>query len=47
VKFGIDAAVESGHLTSLLVKGVGTATFEVRLLWKPNHNGEANLAGGS
>jgi hypothetical protein len=34
VTFGLDVAVESGKLTSLIVKGSGTATFQVRLLWK-------------
>jgi hypothetical protein len=34
VTFGIDATVETGKLTSLVVKGGGTATFQVRLLWK-------------
>jgi Trypsin-co-occurring domain 1 len=34
VTFGIDATVETGKLTSLIVKGGGTATFQVRLLWK-------------
>jgi hypothetical protein len=36
VEFGIDVAVEAGQLTSLLVKGSGTATLSVRLLWKKN-----------
>ena len=34
VQFGVDIGVESGNLTSLLVKGTGTATLSVRLLWK-------------
>jgi hypothetical protein len=34
VEFGIDVGVESGQLTSLLVKGTGNATLKVRLLWK-------------
>lgn len=34
VQFGVDIGVESGKLTSLLVKGSGTATLTVRLLWK-------------
>jgi hypothetical protein len=34
VTFGIDATVETGKLTSMLVKGGGKATFTVRLLWK-------------
>lgn len=34
IQFGIDVGVESGKLTSLLVKGSGTATLTVRLLWK-------------
>jgi Trypsin-co-occurring domain 1 len=34
VTFGIDATIETGKLTSLVVKGGGTATFQVRLLWK-------------
>lgn len=34
VEFGIDVGVESGQLTSLLVKGTAEATLKVRLLWK-------------
>jgi hypothetical protein len=34
VQFGVDVGVESGNLTSLLVKGTGMATLSVRLLWK-------------
>ncbi|GEL94020.1 CU044_2847 family protein [Cellulomonas composti] len=34
VTFGLDVAVEAGRLTSLVVKGGATATFQVRLLWK-------------
>ncbi len=34
IQFGVDIGVESGKLTSLLVKGSGTATLTVRLLWK-------------
>lgn len=34
VTFGVDVSLESGQLTSLIVKGNGTATFTIRLLWK-------------
>jgi hypothetical protein len=34
VQFGVDIGVEAGELTSLLVKGSGSATLTVRLLWK-------------
>lgn len=34
VEFGIDAAVESGNLTALLVKGTGTANLKVKLKWE-------------
>ena len=34
VEFGIDASVESGELTALLVKGSGTANLKVTLSWK-------------
>jgi Trypsin-co-occurring domain 1 len=33
VEFGIDVGVESGQLTSMLVKGTGTATIKVTLEW--------------
>lgn len=33
VEFGVDVAVESGQLTSMLVKGSGTATIKVTLEW--------------
>ena len=33
VEFGVDIGVESGQLTSLLVKGTASATLKVRLLW--------------
>ena len=33
ITFGLDVAVESGQLTSLIVKGSGKATFSIRLLW--------------
>jgi hypothetical protein len=36
IEFGIDVGVESGQLTSLLVKGTANATLKVRLLWKRN-----------
>jgi hypothetical protein len=39
VEFGVDIGVEAGKLTSLLVKGSGSATLKVRLLWK--HDGKA------
>lgn len=34
VEFGVDVGVESGQLTSMLVKGSAHATVNVRLLWK-------------
>lgn len=33
IEFGIEAAVESGRLTALLVKGTGTANLKVTLKW--------------
>jgi hypothetical protein len=33
VEFGIEVAVESGKLTSLLVKGSGTANLKITLEW--------------
>ena len=34
VEFGLDIAVESGQLTSMLVKGSGTATLTITLEWE-------------
>ena len=34
VTFGVDVAVKAGKLTSLIVEGDATATFQIRLLWK-------------
>ncbi|MGO4394724.1 CU044_2847 family protein [Variovorax sp. M-6] len=34
VEFGIDASIESGELTALLVKGTGTANLKITLSWK-------------
>jgi hypothetical protein len=33
VEFGVDVGVESGGLTSMLVKGTGTATLKITLEW--------------
>jgi Trypsin-co-occurring domain 1 len=33
VKFGLKVAVESGHLTAVVVKGSGEANLEVTLEW--------------
>lgn len=33
VEFGLEVAVESGALTTLLVKGTGTATLKIILEW--------------
>jgi NTP-dependent ternary system trypsin peptidase co-occuring protein len=33
VEFGIDVGVEAGQLTSLLVKGSGSATMKITLTW--------------
>lgn len=33
VEFGLEVAVESGALTTLLVKGEGTATLKITLEW--------------
>jgi hypothetical protein len=33
VEFGVDAAIESGQLTALLVKGTGTANVKITLRW--------------
>lgn len=34
VEFGVDATLESGELTALLVKGTGTANVKVTLRWE-------------
>jgi hypothetical protein len=34
VEFGVDIGVEAGELTSLIVKGTGTATLRVKLTWR-------------
>jgi Trypsin-co-occurring domain 1 len=34
VTFGLDVSLEAGSLTSMIVKGGGTSTFTIRLLWK-------------
>lgn len=34
VEFGLDIGVESGQLTSMLVKGSGTATITISLEWE-------------
>jgi hypothetical protein len=34
VTFGLDVTLEAGNLTSMIVKGGGTSTFTIRLLWK-------------
>jgi hypothetical protein len=44
VEFGVDVGVESGQLTSLLVKGTGNATLKVRLLWKKDQEGSSGSA---
>lgn len=33
IEFGLEAALESGQLTALLVKGTGTANLKVTLEW--------------
>jgi hypothetical protein len=33
VEFGLEVAVESGKLTTLLVKGTGTANLKIALEW--------------
>ena len=33
LEFGVDASVDSGELTALLVKGSGTANIKVTLRW--------------
>jgi len=33
VEFGIDVGIESGHLTTLLVKGTTNATLKITLTW--------------
>jgi hypothetical protein len=33
VEFGVDASVESGGLTALIVKGTGSATLKITLEW--------------
>lgn len=33
VEFGIETAVEAGHLTALIVKGTATANLKVTLEW--------------
>lgn len=32
--FGLDVTLQAGTLTSVIVKGGGTSTFTIRLLWK-------------
>jgi Trypsin-co-occurring domain 1 len=34
IEFGVDATLESGELTALLVKGSGTANVKVTLRWE-------------
>lgn len=34
VEFGVDVGVEAGELTSLIVKGSGTATLRIKLAWR-------------
>lgn len=33
VEFGVDASVEAGALTALIVKGTGSATLKITLEW--------------
>jgi Trypsin-co-occurring domain 1 len=33
VEFGVDIGVDSGHLTTLLVKGTASATLKITLMW--------------
>lgn len=33
VEFGVDIGMESGHLTTLLVKGTANATLKITLSW--------------
>jgi Na+/H+-translocating membrane pyrophosphatase len=33
IEFGLEVAMESGHLTALLVKGSGTSNLKVTLEW--------------
>ncbi|HEY4387042.1 MAG TPA: CU044_2847 family protein [Ktedonobacteraceae bacterium] len=33
VEFGVDVGIESGHLTTLLVKGTANATLKITLTW--------------
>jgi len=33
VEFGVEIALEAGHLTALLVKGTGTASIKITLEW--------------
>jgi hypothetical protein len=42
VEFGLDLALEAGQLTSLLVKGSGTATIKIVLEWESREPKEAN-----
>jgi hypothetical protein len=39
VTFGVDVAVKSGKLTSMIVEGDATAAFQIRLLWKKSAEG--------
>ncbi len=41
VEFGVDVGVEAGELTSLIVKGSGTATLRIKLAW---HGATASAA---
>jgi Trypsin-co-occurring domain 1 len=33
IEFGLEVALEAGHLTALLVKGTGTANLKITLEW--------------
>jgi Trypsin-co-occurring domain 1 len=33
VEFGVEVALEAGHLTALLVKGTGTSNLKITLEW--------------
>jgi hypothetical protein len=41
VKFGLKVAVESGHLTAVVVKGSGEANLEVTLEWSGSRPSKA------
>jgi Trypsin-co-occurring domain 1 len=40
VKFGMELAIESGQLTTVIVKGSGTGNLEITLEWEAEPKGK-------